>query len=148
LLQAIARVNRTYASKSRGFIVDYYYYGLSDYLTEALEMFSTEDVAGALEDLKDEIPKLKAARTRVMRHFQGLDKSDIDAGVLALKDNDKQQQFEIDFKLFAKQMDIIRPDPAAQPFLADLKFLGKVSICAAGPEKLPNSHCSGFEKEL
>ena len=112
LLQAIARVNRTYAGKSRGFIVDYY--GLSDYLTEALEMFSTEDVAGALKDLKDEIPKLKAAHTRVMRHFKDVDKNDIDACVLALEDDDVRQQFEIDFKLFCKQMDIIMPDPAAK----------------------------------
>ena len=71
LLQAIARVNRTYAGKSRGFIVDYY--GLSDYLTEALEMFSSEDVSGALKDLKDEVPKLQAMHTRVMAHFKGLD---------------------------------------------------------------------------
>ena len=125
LLQAIARVNRTYPGKSRGFIVDYY--GLSDYLTEALEMFSTEDIAGALKDLKDEIPKLKAAHTRVMRHFKTVYKNDIDACVLALEDDDVRQQFEIDFKIFCKQLDIIMPDPAAQPYLADLKFLGKVN---------------------
>lgn len=53
--------------------------GSHNYLTEALEMFSTEDVAGALKDLKDEIPKLKAAHTRVMRHFKDMDKQDIDA---------------------------------------------------------------------
>ena len=57
LLQAIARVNRTNENKFSGYIVDYY--GLSDYLTEALEMFSSEDVEGALKDLKDEIPKPK-----------------------------------------------------------------------------------------
>ncbi|WP_279381382.1 type I restriction endonuclease subunit R [Candidatus Thiosymbion oneisti] len=125
LLQAIARVNRTYPGKSRGFVVDYY--GLSDYLAEALEMFSTEDVAGALKNLKDEIPKLKAAHTRVMRHFKDVDKNDIDACVLALADDAVRQQFEIDFKLFARQMDIIMPDPAAQPYLADLKFLGKIN---------------------
>ncbi len=128
LLQAIARVNRTNAGKARGYIVDYY--GLSDYLTEALEMFSSEDVAGALKDLKDEIPKLKAMHTRVMRHFKDVDKNDIDACVLSLKDEDKRQQFEIDFKKFAKQMDIIMPDPAARPFLSDLKFLGKVNLGA------------------
>ena len=125
LLQAIARVNRTYEGKSRGFIVDYY--GLSDYLTEALDMFTSEDVAGALKDLKDEIPKLQAAHTRVMRHFANVDHDDIDACVLALENDEVRQQFEIDFKLFCKQMDIIMPDPAVQPFLADLKFLGKVN---------------------
>ena len=125
LLQAIARVNRTYAGKSRGFIVDYF--GLSDYLTEALEMFSSEDVSGALKDLKDEVPKLQAMHTRVMAHFKGLDTSDMDTCILSLEDDTKRQQFEIDFKKFAKQMDIIMPDVAAKPFLADLKFLGKVN---------------------
>ncbi|BCG63389.1 MAG: type I restriction enzyme, R subunit [Methyloprofundus sp.] len=125
LLQAIARVNRTAANKQRGFIVDYY--GLSDYLTEALDMFSTEDIAGALKDLKDEIPKLKATHTRVMKHFKGVDKTDIDACILVLKDEAIRQQFEIDFRKFAKQMDIIMPDVAAQPYLNDLKLLGKIN---------------------
>lgn len=128
LLQAIARVNRTYSGKARGFIVDYY--GLSDYLTEALEMFSSEDVEGALKDLKDEIPKLKAMHTRVMQHFKDLDKTDIDECILSLEDETKRHLFEIDLKKFAKQMDIIMPDPAAKPFIADLTFLGKVSLGA------------------
>lgn len=125
LLQAIARVNRTASGKARGFIVDYF--GLSDYLTEALDMFSKEDVAGALQDLKDEIPRLKAMHTRVMAHFKGVALDDLDSCILALKDEDKRQQFEIDFKKFAKQMDIIMPDASAKPFLADLKALGKIN---------------------
>ena len=125
LLQAIARVNRTRDGKFRGYIVDYY--GLSDYLTEALEMFSTDDVAGALNDLKEEIPRLKACHTRVMEHFKGLDKDDMDACILSLEDEAHRQQFEIDFRKFSKQLDIVLPDPAANPFLADLKFLGKVA---------------------
>jgi type I restriction enzyme R subunit len=90
-------------------------------------MFSTEDVAGALNDLKEEIPKLKACHTRVMEHFTGLDQSDMDACILSLEDEAHRQQFEIDFRKFTKQMDIVLPDPAANPFLADLKFLGKVA---------------------
>ncbi|MDP3842807.1 MAG: type I restriction endonuclease subunit R [Oxalobacteraceae bacterium] len=125
LLQAIARVNRTASGKARGFIVDYF--GLSDYLTEALDMFSKEDVAGALQDLKDEIPRLKAMHTRVMGHFKGMDIDNLDACILILKDEDKRQHFEIDFKKFAKQMDIIMPDPGAKPFLPDLKALGKIN---------------------
>ncbi|RBA23284.1 type I restriction endonuclease subunit R [Herminiimonas fonticola] len=125
LLQAIARVNRTASGKARGYIVDYF--GLSDYLTEALDMFSKEDVAGALQDLKDEIPKLKAMHTRVMGHFKGIDIDNLDACILALKDEDKRQHFEIDFKKFAKQMDIVMPDAGAKPFLPDLKALGKIN---------------------
>jgi type I restriction enzyme R subunit len=92
LLQAIARVNRTNKNKFRGYIVDYF--GLSDYLTEALEMFSTEDVAGALRNLKDEIPKLKNAHTRVLQHFNGLDLDDLDACIMSLEDEVKRQVFK------------------------------------------------------
>ena len=42
LLQAIARVNRTAEGKSCGFIVDYY--GLADYLNDALAVFSSADI--------------------------------------------------------------------------------------------------------
>lgn len=128
LLQAIARVNRTNKNKFRGYIVDYY--GLSDYLAEALEMFSQEDVAGALKNLKDEIPKLKATHTRVMQHFKGMSLDDLDECILALDEEVVRQQFQTDFSKFAKQMDIILPDASATPYLSDLKKLGKISIGA------------------
>ena len=69
LLQAIAEVNRTNKNKFSGYIVDYF--GLSDYLSEALDMFSSEDVEGALKDLKDEIPKLKNCTHKGDATFQG-----------------------------------------------------------------------------
>tara|TARA_R110002124_G_C8972960_1_gene515417 strand:- start:6904 stop:9882 length:2979 start_codon:yes stop_codon:yes gene_type:complete len=128
LLQAIARVNRTGKNKFRGYIVDYY--GLSDYLTEALEMFSNDDVKGALRDLKDEIPKLKNTHTRLMKHFKGLDLEDIDACILSLDNEVHRQTVQTDFQKFAKQMDIILPDPAAIPFLGDLKLVGKILVGA------------------
>lgn len=128
LLQAIARVNRTNKNKFRGYIVDYY--GLSDYLTEALEMFSNDDIEGALKNLKDEIPKLRNAHTRVLKHFDGLDLNDLDACVLSLEDDLKRQTFQTDFQKFAKQMDIVLPDTSATPFIADLRKLGKILIGA------------------
>jgi type I restriction enzyme R subunit len=128
LLQAIARVNRTNKNKFRGYIVDYY--GLSDYLTEALEMFSTEDVAGALRDLKEEIPKLQSMHTKVMHHFKGANIDVLDECILVLENEVRRQQFQVDFQRFAKQMDILLPDASATPYLADLKKLGKISIGA------------------
>jgi type I restriction enzyme R subunit len=128
LLQAIARVNRTYKGKSRGFIVDYY--GLSDYLTEALEMFTQEDVVGAFRKLEDEIPHLQHAHTRVMKHFTGMDLTEIDDCVLTLRPEQKRQDFFTDFQLFSKQMDIVLPDPSANPYLKDLKLLGKITNSA------------------
>ena len=128
LLQAIARVNRTNKNKFRGYIVDYY--GLSDYLTEALEMFSSEDIKGALVKLIDELPKLKNAHTRVLKHFDGLDLNDLDACILSLEDEVKRQTFQTDFQIFSKQLDIILPDSAATPFLPDLRKLGKIAVGA------------------
>lgn len=128
LMQAIARVNRTYKGKQAGFIVDYH--GLSTHLTEALDMFSSDDVAGTYHSLKDEIPKLKATHTRVAHVFASVTGDDIDDYVLFLKDEDIRQQFELAFKRFAKQMDVILPDVAAKPFVPDLKLWGKVQNAA------------------
>lgn len=126
LLQAIARVNRTMANKFSGYVVDYF--GLTDYLEEALQVFSSTDVQGALKDLKDEIPKLQAAHTRAKQHLRGVNLQDTDACITRLADELKRQRFEADFRTFARQMEIVLPDPAAPPFLADLKALGKVVI--------------------
>lgn len=123
-MQAIARVNRTYKGKQAGFIVDYY--GLSDYLTDALERFSSDDVEGTYVTLKDEIPKLQAAHTRVASIFKDITSQDIDDYVLLLKDEEIRQQFEMAFKRFARQMDVVLPDTAAAPFIPDLKHWGKV----------------------
>ena len=128
LLQAIARVNRTNKNKFRGYIVDYY--GLSDYLAEALEMFSTDDVQGALIELKEEVPKLKNAHTRILKHFEGMDLDDLDTCILSLESDAKRQAFRTDFLIFSRQLDIILPDPSATPFLGDMGKLGKISIGA------------------
>jgi type I restriction enzyme, R subunit len=128
LMQAIARVNRNYKGKSCGFVVDYF--GLSDHLTEALELFSSDDMAGAYQTLKDEIPKLKSTHTRVTYFFKNIDSDDVDDYVLVLKNEDIRAQFEIAFKRFAKQMNIVLPDKAAAPFIADLRFYGKVNNAA------------------
>jgi len=125
LLQAIARVNRTSKNKSRGYIVDYF--GLSDYLTEALEMFSSDDIEGALRDLKDEIPELESTHKRVIQHFKGMDFDDLDTCILSLEDEPKRKMFQLDFQKFSQQMDVVLPDPAAVPFKADLRKLGKIS---------------------
>jgi type I restriction enzyme, R subunit len=129
LMQAIARVNRTYKGKTCGFVVDYY--GLSQYLTDALDMFTSDDVDGTFQSLKDEIPKLKAAHTVAMSFFKGVlvngkPSTDVDDYVLVLKDETIRSQFEMAFKRFAKQMNVILPDKAASPFIKDLTFLGKV----------------------
>jgi type I restriction enzyme R subunit len=128
LLQAIARVNRTAKNKSRGYVVDYY--GLSDYLQEALEVFSDTDVAGALISLKDEIPQLKALHTKVIKYFKGMKLNDVDTCVSSLSDEAHRQGFEQDFRAFSKQLEVIMPDTAATPYINDAKALGRIMIAA------------------
>lgn len=140
LMQAIARVNRTYKGKACGYVVDYY--GLSDYLTDALNQFSSEDVEGTYHTLKDEIPRLKAAHTRVAAIFSGVKGTDVDDYVLHLKDEDTRQQFELAFKKFAKQMEVILPDTAAKPFIPDLKLWGKVQNAARNRYRDPGLNIS------
>lgn len=64
LLQAIARVNRTYAAgnveKQAGIVVDYY--GVGRHLKEALAVYASSDVEGALTSIKDDVPKLRDQR--------------------------------------------------------------------------------------
>ncbi|MGF1906987.1 type I restriction endonuclease subunit R [Aliivibrio salmonicida] len=129
LMQAIARVNRTYKGKECGYVVDYY--GLATHLTEALELFSSDDIEGSYQSLKDEIPKLKAKHTRAMSFFKqvlknGKPSDDIDDYVLALKDETVRAQFDMAFKQFGKQLNVILPDAEAAPFIPDMKLLGKI----------------------
>ncbi|MUK78893.1 HsdR family type I site-specific deoxyribonuclease [Aliivibrio fischeri] len=129
LMQAIARVNRTYKGKECGYVVDYH--GLATHLTEALELFSSDDVEGSYQSLKDEIPKLKAKHTRAMSFFKqvlknGKPSDDIDDYVLVLKDETVRAQFDMAFKQFAKQLNVILPDAEAAPFIPDMKLLGKI----------------------
>jgi type I restriction enzyme R subunit len=87
-------------------------------------------VAGALVDLKEEIPKLRNAHTRVLKHFKDFDLDDVDECILSLEGETRRQDFQAEFRKFSKQMDIILPDPGATPFMQDLKRLGKISIGA------------------
>jgi len=50
LLQAIARVNRRYTGKTRGLVVDYF--GVGDRLTEALAVYSQQDIKGVAYQYK------------------------------------------------------------------------------------------------
>ncbi|WP_127718239.1 type I restriction endonuclease subunit R [Halobacteriovorax sp. HLS] len=135
LLQAIARVNRTRKGKHCGYIVDYY--GLTDYLEDALRMFSSEDIRGALVPLKEEIPKLETRHRRVLSYFNDTDLADIDGCVLRLKDEKIRAEFERDFKKFLSSMNIILPDPSASSFISDMKKLGKINLSARNRYRVP-----------
>ena len=125
LLQAIARVNRPAEGKTHGLVVDYW--GVSDNLQEALEMFSPHDVAGAMTPRADELPRLEARLAAARRFFAGVkDRGSLAACIAALAPDDVRAEFEAAFRRFAESMDLLLPDPRAAAFSPDLRWLGKV----------------------
>lgn len=132
LLQAIARVNRTYSGKTAGFVVDYV--GVGAHLREALAVYAQEDVEGALTDLRDEIPKLRDRHQRVLAVFQtrGIERiEDVTACVELLRDVKVRAEFVARLKLFLESLDIVLPRPAALPYVRDAKVLGFINKAAA-----------------
>lgn len=133
LLQAIARVNRRYRQKSHGLVVDYY--NVAAHLEDALEVYSEEDVRGALTEISEQLPRLRDRHTRVLQLFaeNGVDDlfSDEEEAVHLLRDPQLRATFEVYFKDFAASMDIVLPRPEALPYEKDLKQLGKIRTRAA-----------------
>jgi type I restriction enzyme, R subunit len=132
LLQAIARVNRRYKEKTRGYVVDYF--GVGNRLTEALAMYSQDDIKGALVNIKDELPKLDDRHRRVLQLFYDKEIEDItdtDECIDALRDIKLRAEFITKLAEFTESMDIILPRPEALPYVYDMKLLGFINKAAA-----------------
>lgn len=139
LLQAIARVNRTYSysgarggvEKGCGIVVDYY--GVARHLKDALAAYSAEDVEGALQSLKDEIPKLRDQHLRAVAVFtsRGItDIGDIEACVQLLKDEKLRAEFHVKLKAFLATLDLVLPRPEGLPYVNDAKTLAHIQARA------------------
>jgi type I restriction enzyme R subunit len=128
LLQAIARVNRTADGKDYGLVVDYW--GVALFLEQALSIFSPSDIRGALKPKTDVLPRLESHHRTAMRFFGKIRREDVEACIRVFEPEDARAEFELAFRRFARGMDMLLPDPAALPFLADLKWLGKVRNAA------------------
>ena len=126
LLQAIARVNRPLGDeKTYGLVVDYW--GVSARLQDALAIFSTTDVQGALAPNVDELPRLQSRHAAAMKFFQSVtDTNDLDACVRVLEPEDVRAAFDLAFRRFSQSMDMLLPDQRALIYHADLRWLGKI----------------------
>lgn len=129
LLQAIARVNRTYEGKSRGLIVDYY--GVGAHLKEALANYEEDDIADVMQDFSGELDKLELSHRKVMQFFSqnGVDeinKDNLEDAVVLLADEKLRAEFKVHFKEFTKLIDFILPHPVKRYFLDDVKVLGMI----------------------
>ena len=143
LLQAIARVNRVYPNKRRGFIVDYI--GLANHLTYALSIYSQEDaqdIQQGLKDISTELPILDQRYQRLLQHFYacgvkkieafvtgslGTPEDDVrilHAAVRAMKDIKRRADFEVYLKKFLQSLNLILPSAAGQPYRGPARRFG------------------------
>ena len=131
LLQAIARVNRPNGEKkAAGLVVDYY--GVAQHLQDALAVYADEDVDGTLQDLRDEIPKLRDRHARVVDLFasRGVTLTDTEACVELLAEERLRAEFRVLLKAFLMTLDLVLPRPQGLPYVRDAKTLGDIQLRA------------------
>ena len=145
LLQTIARVNRVYKGKSRGYIVDYI--GLSHNLKEALSIYSEEDqddILNQLKNLNTEIPILEERYQRLLQLFKDKKINKIELFVNQQIDDVVEEydalesiidlmvdiklraNFEVYLKKFMQSMDIILPNQAANKYRVPMFRFGYI----------------------
>src|SRR5699024_4549778 len=151
LLQAIARTNRKYDKKSHGLIVDYY--GVSNFLAEALSLFHEEEIKSEMNHVDEEIPRLQSRHRRVMQFFDYIRKDDLEGNLKVLEPEDVRHSFDTAFKKFSESMDMVMPSPKAKKYYDDLKWLGKVRQLAKSRYYVDDgtmdiSDCGGKVREL
>lgn len=121
LLQAMARVNRLYdAAKTYGLIVDYY--GVSENLQKALEIFEKEDIAGAYESLEQNLIGLKSSSQTMKDIIGDLKEKENSEIVLKFESADAQVKLESAFKDFSKELDAVLPRKEATQYKEFFKF--------------------------
>jgi type I restriction enzyme R subunit len=128
LLQAIARVNRRYKGKEHGLVVDYY--NVASHLKEALDVYSEDDVKGALIDIQEELPRLRDRHHRVIGFLEKHGITHLwdqeEEAIELLRDPKLRAEFVVRYKDFMASMDTVMPRPEALAFQDDAKQLGKI----------------------
>ncbi len=145
LLQAIARVNRTSTReverllengevkkenivKQCGYVVDYY--GISNYLEEALAIFDREELGKPMDSLDDLYNEMLSYREAIMNMFKGIDKNNLDALVNKIEPEDKRAEFELMYKKFLGAVESLLPRNIGTDILNDLKWLSYIRAAA------------------
>ena len=167
LLQAIARVNRTCTkeverksddgesikdsiTKQCGYIVDYY--GISNFLEEALAIFDKEELGKPMDSLDDLYNEMLGFREAIMSMFRGIDKDNLDELVNKIEPEDKRAEFELMYKKFSGAVESLLPTHVDTKILNDLKWLSYIRAAAKAKfnpsEQMDISDCGEKVREI
>jgi type I restriction enzyme R subunit len=128
LLQGICRVNRPYAGKSHGLIVDYI--GVFDDVAASLA-FDDAAVRQVITNLAELHGQLPAALAACLAHFPGVDRTvsgyeGLMAAQNCLPDDAARDAFAADFSVLAQLWEALSPEPALADTEADYRWLSQV----------------------
>lgn len=158
LLQAIARVNRTSSReigstsiiKQCGYIVDYY--GISNFLEEALAIFDKEELGKPMESMDELYKQMLSYREAVMSMFAGVDKNNIDTLVRVIEPEDKRAEFEFGYKRFGGAVEALLPSHISADITNDIRWLSYIRAAAKArfqsETELDISDCGQKVKEI
>jgi len=151
LLQAIARVNRTYGRKKCGYVVDYI--GVARHLNDALKDYDGEDITGTLIDITVELPKLLDRRNRAVAVFtdRGITdlQTEVEACVDLLADLKTRAEFINKLRMFYEMLNILehRPEVPNDVF-RDAKLLGFINKVASNLYRDPALNLLGVAEKV
>lgn len=148
LLQAIARVNRSFGGKRCGYVVDYV--GVAKHLAEALEGYDTEDTKGAMIDIAHELPILLDLRAQAIGVFTSRGVGDLMAElprcVELLEDMRVRADFINKVRKFYQKLGTLEHRPEVPPdVFRDAKLLGFINKVAANLYRDPALNLLGYQ---
>ncbi len=128
LLQGICRVNRPYAGKTHGLIVDYI--GVFDDVARTLA-FDDAAMRQVITNLSELQAQLPAALTACLAHFPGVDRmvpgyEGLIAAQACLPDNEARDAFAADFSMLSQLWEALSPEPFLADYEEDYRWLSQV----------------------
>ena len=114
-------------------------------------MYDDEDVDGAIQSIKDELPKLEDRHREAcdVFHKRGVaDLNDTDECVELLRDEKVRAEFAVRLERFLDTLDVVLPRPEALPFVADAKRFGFIRKAAANLYRDPSLNLIGAGRKV
>jgi type I restriction enzyme R subunit len=155
LLQAIARVNRTYGNNKKcGYVVDYI--GVTNHLKDALTQYADADVDEILDVLKqhnEDIDKLHSSYLAFIQFImEKLDVNSLDEISKIIEeliaDPDLREEYNSHFRQFSKLFDRVLPDPHVLKYRDDYKIFSFIRQSVANSCRDPRLSMKDASKKV